>query len=103
MVRTKLDNGCRYSTPVTQRPPHPADGQFTLEASETQAPVTPATEPASRAGFRLAAAGVAGWLGWWCGLSPVPHLRGSADVRESASGRVDDEVDDSHPPFVPLR
>ena len=37
MVRTKLDNGCSH-TPVHQRPPHPAEGQFTPEASQTQAP-----------------------------------------------------------------
>ena len=47
MVRTKLDNGCSH-TPMPQRPPHPAEGQFTPEASRTQAPVTFATEPVRR-------------------------------------------------------
>ena len=45
MVRTKLNIGCRYSTPVRKRPLHPTRGHFTPEASQTQAPVTPATEP----------------------------------------------------------
>ena len=51
MVRTKLDNGCSH-TPMGNRPPHPADGQFTPEASQTQAPVTFATEPERRAAAR---------------------------------------------------
>ena len=45
MVRAKLNSGCRYSTPVRERPLHPTRSQFTPEASQTQAPVTPATEP----------------------------------------------------------
>ena len=50
MVRTKLDVGCRYSTPVRERPLHPTRGHFTSEPSQTQARVTPATEPERRAG-----------------------------------------------------
>ena len=42
--------GCRYSTPVRKRPLHPTRGHFTPEPSQTQAPVTPATEPERRAG-----------------------------------------------------
>ena len=49
MVRTKLYNGCSH-TPMIERPQHPTRGQFTPEASQTQAPVTFATEPARRAG-----------------------------------------------------
>ena len=45
MVRAKLNIGCRYSTPVRERPLHPTRRQFTLEASQTQARVTPATKP----------------------------------------------------------
>ena len=37
MVRNTLDNGCSH-TPVHQRPPHPAEGRFTPEGSQTQAP-----------------------------------------------------------------
>ena len=50
MVRTRLNIGCRYSTPVRERPLHPTRGHFTPEPSQTQAPVTPATEPERRAG-----------------------------------------------------
>ncbi len=50
MVRTRLNIGCRYSTPVLERPLHPTRSQFKPEASQTQAPVTPATEPERRAG-----------------------------------------------------
>ena len=53
MIRIKLDIGCRYSTPVHLRPLHPTHRQFTPEASQTQAPVTPATEPECRAGVSL--------------------------------------------------
>ena len=53
MVRTKLDIGCRYSTPVCGRSPHPAAGHFTHPPSQTQAPVTLATEPERRAGGSL--------------------------------------------------
>ena len=49
MVRTRLNIGCRYSTPVRERPLHPTRGHFTPEPSQTQAPVTPATEPERRA------------------------------------------------------
>ena len=45
MVRTRLNIGCRYSTPVLERPLHPTRSHFTPEPSQTQAPVTPATEP----------------------------------------------------------
>ena len=45
MVRAKLDSGSRYSTPVHERPLHPTRSHLTPEASQTQAPVTPATEP----------------------------------------------------------
>ena len=53
MVRTRLNIGCRYSTPVCKRPLHPTRGHFTPEPSQTQAPVTPATEPERRAGGSL--------------------------------------------------
>ena len=53
MVRTRLNIGCRYSTPVRERPLHPTRGHFTPEPSQTQAPVTPATEPERRAGGGL--------------------------------------------------
>ena len=53
MVRTRLNIGCRYSTPVRKRPLHPTRGHFTPEPSQTQAPVTPATEPERRAGGSL--------------------------------------------------
>ena len=39
MVRTRLNIGCRYSTPVRERPLHPTRGHFTPEPSQTQAPV----------------------------------------------------------------
>ena len=48
-----LNIGCRYSTPVRKRPLHPTRSQFKPEASQTQAPVTPATEPERRAGGSL--------------------------------------------------
>lgn len=47
-----LDNGCSR-TPETRRPQHPTRGQSTPEASQTQAPVTPATEPERRTGTSL--------------------------------------------------
>ena len=50
MVRAKLDSGSRYSTPVHERPLHPTRSHLTPEASQTQAPVTPATEPEQRTG-----------------------------------------------------
>ena len=53
MVRAKLNIGCRYSTPVHERPLHPTLGQFKPQPSQTQAPVTPATEPEKRAGGGL--------------------------------------------------
>ena len=53
MVRTKLNIGCRYSTPVLERPLHPTRSQFKPQPSQTQAPVTPATEPERRAGGGL--------------------------------------------------
>ena len=51
-----LNIGCRYSTPVRKRPLHPTRSQFKPEASQTQAPVTPATEPERRAGGGLTTA-----------------------------------------------
>ena len=48
-----LNIGCRYSTPVRKRPLHPTRSQFKPEALQTQAPVTPATEPEPRAGGSL--------------------------------------------------
>ena len=48
-----LNIGSRYSTPVRKRPLHPTRSQFKPEASQTQAPVTPATEPERRAGGGL--------------------------------------------------
>ena len=62
MVRTRLNIGCRYSTPVRERPLHPTRGHFTPEPSQTQAPVTPATEPERRAGGSLTTVQVAGAL-----------------------------------------
>ena len=56
MVRTKLNIGCRYSTPVLERPLHPTRSQFKPQPSQTQAPVTPATEPERRAGGGLTTA-----------------------------------------------
>ena len=53
MVRTRLNIGCRYSTPVLERPLHPTRSQFKPQPSQTQAPVTPATEPERRAGGGL--------------------------------------------------
>ena len=53
MVRTRLNIGCRYSTPVRKRPLHPTRSHFTPEPSQTQAPVTPATESERRAGGSL--------------------------------------------------
>ena len=52
----RLNIGCRYSTPVRKRPLHPTRSQFKPEASQTQAPVTPATEPERRAGGSLTTA-----------------------------------------------
>ena len=57
MVRTRLNIGCRYSTPVRKRPLHPTRAHFTPEPSQTQAPVTPATEPERRAGGSLTTLG----------------------------------------------
>ena len=51
-----LNIGCRYSTPVRKRPLHPTRSQFKPEASQTQAPVTPATEPEPRTGGGLTTA-----------------------------------------------
>ena len=48
-----LNIGCRYSTPVLERPLHPTRSQFKPQPSQTQAPVTPATEPERRAGGGL--------------------------------------------------
>ena len=56
MVRTRLNIGCRYSTPVLERPLHPTRSQFKPQPSQTQAPVTPATEPERRAGGGLTTA-----------------------------------------------
>ena len=53
MVRTRLNIGCRYSTPVLERPLHPTRSQFKPQPPQTQAPVTPATEPERRAGGGL--------------------------------------------------
>ena len=52
-----LNIGCRYSTSVRKRPLHPTRSQFKPEASQTQAPVTPATEPERRAGGGLTTPG----------------------------------------------
>ena len=67
MVRTRLNIGCRYSTPVRERPLHPTRGHFTPEPSQTQAPVTPATEPERRAGGSL---------------TTMDHRNGGLDARE---------------------
>ena len=61
MVRTRLNIGCRYSTPVRERPLHPTRSHFTPEPSQTQAPVTPATEPERRAGGSLTTFHTAEW------------------------------------------
>ena len=71
MVRTRLNIGCRYSTPVRERPLHPTRGHFTPEPSQTQAPVTPATEPERRAGGSLTTATASGRLP---GRSPLRSL-----------------------------
>ena len=67
MVRTRLNIGCRYSTPVRERPLHPTRSQFKPQPSQTQAPVTPATEPGRRAGGGLTTSG-----GKARDLNPVP-------------------------------
>ena len=59
MIRTMLDIGCHDSTPLSLRIPHPATGQFTHRASQTQAPVTLATEPERRAGVSLTLVSIA--------------------------------------------
>ena len=69
MVRTRLNIGCRYSTPVRERPLHPTRGHFTPEPSQTQAPVTPATEPERRAGGSLTTP--------WLALDVLAHLPGA--------------------------
>ena len=60
MVRTRLNIGCRYSTPVLERPLHPTRSQFKPQPSQTQAPVTPATEPERRAGGGLTTVSASG-------------------------------------------
>ena len=77
MVRTRLNIGCRYSTPVRERPLHPTRGHFTPEPSQTQAPVTPATEPERRAGGSLTTDSVRH------GACPMPRI-----VRSRARGRA---------------
>ena len=64
MVRTRLNIGCRYSTPVRERPLHPTRAHFTPEPSQTQAPVTPATEPERRAGGSLTTSSVLAEFDW---------------------------------------
>ena len=53
MVRARLNCECRYSTPVRERPLHPTRNHLTPEASQTQTPVTLATEPERRTGGGL--------------------------------------------------
>ena len=84
MVRTRLNIGCRYSTPVRERPLHPTRGHFTPEPSQTQAPVTPATEPERRAGGGLTTNRVSG-----SGKSTL--IRHFNRLIEPTSGRI--EVD----------
>ena len=75
MVRTRLNIGCRYSTPVRERPLHPTRSQFKPEPSQTQARVTPATEPERRAGGGLTAANLVNILVDLGGaLGPGPSL-----------------------------
>ena len=90
MVRTRLNIGCRYSTPVLERPLHPTRSQFKPQPSQTQAPVTPATEPERRAGGGL--------------TTPVPGMStGTADQLYLALrvASVTDYLDRASPlPFV---
>ena len=85
MVRTRLNIGCRYSTPVRERPLHPTRGHFTPEPSQTQAPVTPATEPERRAGGSLT---TQNWtrsvFQWW--TSVARSLRSTPRKGSRASG-----------------
>ena len=78
MVRTRLNIGCRYSTPVLERPLHPTRSQFKPQPSQTQAPVTPATEPERRAGGGLTTVSTtttSSRLGWHSigNPTPLPH------------------------------
>ena len=91
MVRTRLNIGCRYSTPVLERPLHPTRSQFKPQPSQTQAPVTPATEPERRAGGGLTTTlEVSEWPG---GVAPVWTLLDPASLQAlqaepSAENRV---------------
>ena len=87
MVRTRLNIGCRYSTPVLERPLHPTRSQFKPQPSQTQAPVTPATEPERRAGGGLTTAkphyGISTWsITRWRG---APGVLDETDVQGGAS------------------
>ena len=53
MVRTRLNIGCRYSTPVLERPLHPTRSQFKPQPSQTQAPVTPRDRAGAPRRWRL--------------------------------------------------
>ena len=73
-----LHIGCRYSTPVLERPLHPTRSQFKPQPSQTQAPVTPATEPERRAGGGLTTVSTtttSSRLGWHSigDPTPLPH------------------------------
>ena len=75
ILRTELNIGCRYGTPVRKLPLHPTRSQFTSEASQTQAPVTPATEPERHAGGSLTTiSGDELPPRPWCVIAP-PHCR----------------------------
>ena len=99
-----LNIGCRYSTPVRKRPLHPTRSQFKPEASQTQAPVTPATEPERRAGGSLT-----GWsrealvgVGYPssrhrvssepCPVDPGACIRRRATPRRGPAVRADDSL-----------
>ena len=82
MVRTRLNIGCRYSTPVLERPLHPTRSQFKPQPSQTQAPVTPATEPERRAGGGLTTVGP--------GTATITGRPGGTSVTDTATVTVTD-------------
>ena len=91
MVRTRLNIGCRYSTPVLERPLHPTRSQFKPQPSQTQAPVTPATEPERRAGGGLTTLGGAGRADGDGGRTAAQHARagGGRKVDRVVTGAPD--------------
>ena len=99
MVRTKLYNGCSH-TPMIERPQHPTRGQFTPEASQTQAPVTFATEPARRAGggftdhARFHSLAQTALLRDWPSNTAPPQWR--EIVKQGAGPAEGDRIDGAH-------